>query len=261
MVRRVAISRPLATLISDDGAPLQSQGTGMKRKSMIYGGAVIIGLTAVLLVLIAMLRFEPGFYREAEMSSGPERKRKSVEFLANFGQLVSGIKLDARWNGYFTTEQANSYLAENFITDGTIDNLLPEGVRDPRIAFEDGKVHFAFRYGTPPWSTVVSVDLRVWLVQKEYNLVALELERIRAGLLPVSGRSVLERMAETIRQHNRGIEFNWYRHDGHPVALLRFQADKVMPTIRLQQLDITHGQMLIQGCAIDAQGGDEGAPK
>lgn len=233
----------------------------MKRKSMIYGGVVIVGLSVVLLVLIGMLRFEPSFYREAEMGSGPERRKKSAEFLSNFFQLWNGVKFDSRWSADFTTEQVNSYLAENFVTDGTIDNILPDGVREPRITFEDGKIHFAFRYGTPPWSTVVSVDLRVWLVQKEYNLVALELERIRAGLLPVSGRSVLERMAETIRQHNRGIEFNWYRHDGHPVALLRFQADKVMPTIRLQQLDITHGQMLIQGCAIDAAGGDESAPK
>lgn len=233
----------------------------MKRKSMIYGGVVIVGLSVVLVVLIGMLRFEPSFYREAEMGSGPERRKKSAEFLSNFFQLWNGVTSDAHWGTDFTTEQVNSYLAENFVTDGTIDKILPDGVREPRVAFEDGKIHFAFRYGAPPWSTIVSVDLRVWLVQKEYNLVALELERIRAGLVPVSGRSVLERMAETIRQHNRGIEFNWYRHDGHPVALLRFQADKVMPTIRLQQLDITHGQMLIQGCAINAAGGDESAPK
>jgi hypothetical protein len=233
----------------------------MKRKSMIYGGVVIVGVSVALLVLVGMLRYEPRFYREAEMGSGQDRRKKSAEFLSNVVQLWNGVKSDAHWGAEFTTEQANSYLAENFVTDGTIDNTLPDGVREPRVAFEDGKIHFAFRYGTPPWSTIVSVDLRVWLVQKEYNLVALELESIRAGLMPVSGRSVLERMAETIRQHNRGIEFNWYRHDGHPVALLRFQADKVMPTIRLQQLDVTHGQMLIQGCAIDAAGSDESAPK
>jgi hypothetical protein len=233
----------------------------MKRKSMMYGGAVVLGLTTVLLTVVISLRYQPAFYRAAEIAPGPERKKKSNEFLSAFFQLCNGVKFDSRWGADFTTSQVNSYLAENFVTDGTVDNILPDGVSDPRVVFEDGKIRFAFRYGTPPWSTIVSVDLRVWLVAKEYNLVALELERISAGFMPVSGRSVLERMAETIRQHNRGIEFNWYRHDGHPVALLRFQADKVMPTIRLQQLDITHGQMVIQGCAIGADGSDEAAVK
>ena len=233
----------------------------MKRKSMVYGGIVVAGLTAVIGGLVVVLRYEPAFYRAAAIAPGPDRKKQSNEFLSGCFQLWNGVRSDSRWGAEFTTSQANSYLAENFVTDGTVEKVLPDGVSDPRVAFENGKVRFAFRYGTPPWSTVVSVDLRVWLVAKEYNLVALELEGIRTGMMPVSGRSVLERMAETIRQHNRGLEFNWYRHEGHPVALLRFQADKVMPTIRLQHLEITDGQLFIQGCAIDAQGGDEAAAK
>lgn len=224
----------------------------MKRKSMMYGGIVVLVLLAVIGTLTVALRYEPAFYRDAGIAPGADRKKQSNEFLSTCFQLGDGVLHDSRWHAEFTTSRVNSYLAENFVTDGTVEKILPEGVSEPRVAFENGRVHFAFRYGKPPWSTVVSVNLRVWLVAKEYNLVALELEGIHAGMMPVSGRSVLERMAETIRQHNRGLEFNWYRHEGRPVALLRFQADKVMPTIRLQHLDITDGQLFVQGCAADA---------
>jgi hypothetical protein len=225
----------------------------MKRKSMMYGGAVVFILMVSVLTLAVVLRHEPVFYRSAAIAASPERKKGSMKFVNACLQLGNGIKLDSKWWGKFTTEETNSYLAENFLTDGTMEELLPHGVRDPRIGFEDGRIRLGFRYGRPPWSTVVSVDLRVWLVAKEYNMVALELERVRAGMIPISGRSVLERMGDTIRQHNRGLEFNWYRHDGKPVALLRFQADKVVPTIRLQQMEVKDGQLLIAGCAFEAQ--------
>lgn len=231
----------------------------MKRKSVMYVGGLVLTLSVLLLIIALVLRYEPPFFREAEVAAGPERKRQAMEFLSACFQLGNGIRLDSRWQGKITTEQANSYLSENFESD--VEKLVPPGVTDPRVTFDDGKIHLAFRYGSRPWSTVVSVDLRVWLVGKEYNVVALEVERIRAGLLPISGRSVLERLAEAIRSQNRGLEFNWYRHDGHPVALLRFQADRVVPTIRLQQLEVKPGELLIQGCAAEALVADDTTAK
>src|SRR5207244_1326754 len=93
------------------------------------------------------------------------------------------------------------------------------------------------------------IDLRVWLAAKEVNVVALELQALQAGSLPVSAQSLLERIYETARQQN--IDVSYYRHNGNPVALLRFQADQRTPTVQLQRLELQQGLLRISGRSID----------
>ena len=40
---------------------------------------------------------------------------------------------------------------------------------------------------------------------------------------------------------------SWYRHEGHPVALLRFQANQARPTLRLKVVSFEQGQVTIHG--------------
>jgi hypothetical protein len=225
----------------------------MKRKSVLYAVGLAFALITIMVVLVVVLRYEPAFYRNAEVPAGPNRKLKSVNFVTACIKLKDDSHAKVRWGtdrddtsgqNPITTEKINSFLAE----DPIFEKLVP-GMSEPRVVLEEGRVRMGFRYGKRPWSTVVSVDLKVWLVPKDYNAVALEVESVHVGLLPVSVHSVLERMAEAIRQQNRGIEFNWYRHDGHPVALLHFEADRPMPRFRLQEVEIRDGQLIVSGCA------------
>jgi hypothetical protein len=149
----------------------------------------------------------------------------------------------------FTDKQINSFFDADFGRLCRADKILPEGISAPRVAIEPDKIRLAFRYGTGPWSTVVSIDLRVWLAAKEVNVVALELQALHAGSLPVSAQSLLERIYETARQQN--IDVSYYRHNGNPVALLRFQADQRTPTVQLQRLELQQGLIRISGRSID----------
>src|SRR5205807_7493140 len=72
---------------------------------------------------------------------------------------------------------------------------------------------------------LVSLSLCAWLTPAETNVLALKLERFDAGLLPCSAQWLLERISETARQHN--IDVSWYRHEGHPVALIRSEERRV----------------------------------
>jgi hypothetical protein len=47
------------------------------------------------------------------------------------------------------------------------------------------RVRLAFRYGAEWWNTVITIDLRLWLVKSEANVVAMELVGY-AGSLPIS---------------------------------------------------------------------------
>jgi hypothetical protein len=222
----------------------------MRRKSIILTIAIVVLLTgSVGGTLALLLRHQPAFYHRATIPPGAHRTKCSEEFVGELARLVAGISEKRRWDGRFTEEQINSYCQENFLKEHAEDQPLPVGTSELRVAVDPERVRFGFRYGTGMWSTVISIDLRVWLVAKEPNLVALEFRGMYAGALPISSQSLLERVSETTRQHD--IDPTWYRYNGRPVLLLRFQAGRSRPTVQLQQLDLHQGVLCIGGRSLD----------
>jgi hypothetical protein len=225
----------------------------MSRKSLLLAIAIVLGLvggaTAVLAVL---LRHEPAFYLRSAVTPGDYRKKCSDEFESEFyNRLVGGVANKRQWDARFTEDQINSYFEEGFVQDHNAERPLPEWVHQPRVALEQDQIRLGFRYGTGIWSTVVSIDLRAWLVAKEPNVVALEFQGIHAGALPISTQWFLDQFFEAARQRD-SIDPTWYRHKGHPVLVLRFQADRSHPTFQLQRLDLRPGMLLITGRSLDS---------
>jgi hypothetical protein len=224
----------------------------MSRKSFILG-ITLLGLlgAAVAGILGLLVLHEPEFYHHAELPPGQEREQHSHDFEAKVFQLYNGINNDREWREKFTEAQINSYLEEDFIRSGIQDRMLPEGISDPRISFGPGKIRVAFRYGGHSWcSTIVTIDFGVWLCQKDVNVVAMELQGLHAGSLPITAQSLLDRVSEVARRQD--IEVTWYRLNGNPVAVLRFQATQPRPTVRLERLEVSEGQLLIVGRSAEA---------
>ncbi|HLJ94670.1 MAG TPA: hypothetical protein VKU02_15900 [Gemmataceae bacterium] len=222
----------------------------MNRRSIALTIAIVVLLAGGTGgTLAALLRHEPAFYARSAMPEGPQRTKSSGEFVGEFARLLFGISDKRQWDARFTEEQLNSYFQEDFLKEHPNDQPLPEGIRDPRVALEPDKLRVGFRYGPPTWSTIVSIDLRVWLVAKEPNVVALEFQGVHAGALPISSQSLLECASEAARRHD--IDPTWYRHNGHPVLLLRFQAGRSRPTFQVQQFDLHQGMLSISGRSLD----------
>jgi hypothetical protein len=223
----------------------------MKRRSVLFGiglGLLLVGVGAVLVLL---LFHEPAVYARAGQPEGDERKQLSGQFNSEFFRLYDEIQHDPKWGATFTQESINSYFDEDFVRTGIAKSVLPEGVTAPRIAFEPDKIRLAFRYHVGPWSTIITIDMRVWLANKrEPNVIALELQGLHAGSMPIAAQSLLEQISETARQN--GIEVIWYRYHGNPVALLKFQANQPHPTIQFLDLQLDTGKLIITGQAIDA---------
>jgi hypothetical protein len=213
----------------------------MTRKSVLLACGIVmllIGLTATALALL--LRHEPDFYRRATLAPGKERKRLASEFGGHYAQFTVNVKNEEKkWASEFTEQQINSFLEEDLARPDNLEKNFPEGIREPRVAIDENRFRFAFRYGRAPWSTVVSVDLNVWVVKKEPNVVAMQLMGLRAGGLPITSQTLLDRFAEALRQ--KDIEVNWYRLDGKPVAVVRFQPGHKSPTVMLQNLKLSPG--------------------
>src|SRR5437764_358064 len=69
---------------------------------------------------------------------------------------------------------------------------------------------------------------------------------------PISGRWLVEDVAKAGRESGSGLAVTWYRHNGHPVALLRFQADQAHPTLLLQDVHLDKGSLTIRGRSPEA---------
>lgn len=222
----------------------------MNRKSVLLGIGVLVLVAGFVSGMVLLVRREPAFYQAMALPEGKERKEQSSAFMTEFVGALDNVLNERPWDCRLTADQINSYFEEDFVRNGIAEKVLPEGIREPRIAIDSDKVRLAFRYGGPPWSTIVSIDLGLWLAPKEPNVIALELQGMRAGALPINAQSLLESIYETARQQNIDPS-PWYRHKGNPVTLLRFQADRPSPTIRLQRLELQPGVIVISGCPND----------
>jgi hypothetical protein len=224
----------------------------MSRRSFLLAlGLVVVFSVGVAAVLVGLVRHEPSQYSRPPMPDEPEaRQLGEREFKRKLFALIDAIHGDREWDEQFSDEQINSYLDDEFVRSGVDKQfLLPEGITRPRVMFGTDTIRLAFRYGSGAWSTVISIDLRVWVPGCEPNVVAMELQGFHAGALPISAQSLLDRVAEVGRQ--AGIDVSWYRLNGHPAALLRFGTDQPRQTVLLDTVTLQPGSLAVKGHAID----------
>jgi hypothetical protein len=222
-----------------------SEARAMTRRSFLLTFTIFtVLLCGGATVLCMLIRFEPSRYADSAIPPGPIRTEKSKEFYTEFCALITALSNEHDLDAHFTDEQINSYFVEGFVQSGLDHHMLPEEISQPRLVFEPDRVRLAFRYGSGFWSTVISVDMKVWLAKGEANAVLLELESFQAGFVPISAQSILERISEVGRRN--GIDVSWFRHEGHPVALLRFQADQPRTPLQLQAVRLEQGAVTIQ---------------
>jgi hypothetical protein len=224
----------------------------MRRKSLWMAiGLLVLIAGSIGATLVALTRHVPAFYAQSAMAPGPQRKELSKKFeQGEMLHLISGIKNGGQdnagnWRGNIYESQLNAYLQEEFLTSGKAKEWLPEGISEPRVVFEQNRIRLGFRYGTPPWSTIISINFKLWVAKQEPNVVVLELQGLHAGALPVSAQSLLEDISEALRR--RGIQVSWFRHDGYPTAAIQFQSDQPHPTAQLRQIDLKAGALTILG--------------
>ncbi len=226
----------------------------IRTRVLVSLGLFLLFLACSGFTLCVLIKHEPTFYKEASKLAGLERTAQSAEFEGRCFNLINGIQ--ARypdWWEVFTTDQINAFLQEGFLTSWGGDNNLPDGFHDLRVQIEDGMLRLGCRYGKGFWSTTITIDLKIWLVAKEVNLIGMELVSLRAGGLPVSRQIVLDYITEAA--HRKNIDVKWFHRKSNPVAIMKLQADQVRPTIQIQRLDLQLGKMIIVGRSTDVHVG------
>jgi hypothetical protein len=216
-------------------------------------------LVAVLLLLLvggvaatlaALVRREPAWYAAAAVPPGPERLANSDAFRTEFSAMYNSLGKEAEPQIRLTDTQINSFFEEEFLAMHYDHQFSSENISQPRVAFDQDHLKIGFRYGHGLWSSIVTVNLRIWVPDQEPNAIALELESFRAGALPITAQSLLEEIAEIGRKNN--LDVNWYRLHNHPVALVRFQPDQPRPTFQLTAVQLKDHSLTVQWRTIDS---------
>ncbi|HXD89153.1 MAG TPA: hypothetical protein VN641_21860 [Urbifossiella sp.] len=219
----------------------------MFRRSRLTALLLLVGGVGVCMGgLYYLAKREPDFYNRAPDPDGFETRERAAQLLTRVQDLKNEIRSRYEWGETFTAEDLNCFFVQNMGDKGGLASLLPEGVHSPRVAIDGDRLKIGFKYGAGFWSTVVWVELKVWLVKDEPNLVAVEVCDLRTGSLPVGSQSVLDSISESAREWN--IDVTWYRNGSNPVGLFRFFANQVgQPSSQILTLEVKDGKIMVAG--------------
>ncbi len=209
---------------------------------------VWIGATVVLLVagaaagLFFLGQKPPAFYEQARVSTGDETKRRadSKRFVQSVLKVVDDAQRQQRWTEELSIAELNAWLADEL--PRKYGEWLPKQVREPRVAVDGDRLLVGAEIQRGAWKGIVSVRLRPWLARP--NQLALEVESISAGVLPLPVDQLLE---EVVRRAEReGWSIGWREAGGHDVLIIdldgRFGRDILVDEIR-----IADGRLIISG--------------
>ena len=194
--------------------------TSSKRKRLILAGLVASPLLVVPAAIWLSLTHQPTFYRALTDVPRDQREAKARRFVASSLQLRNDISNERDWQAVFTDQEVNAWLADDLVTHFA-DQIPPE-IHEPRVAFGVDRITLAFQLDRGPIRSVI------WVVAQarvpEDNVLALTLEKIRAGVIPISAERLIGPITDQAREH--GLDVKWTREGGLPVALIRYKPDR-----------------------------------
>jgi hypothetical protein len=233
------------------------------RKRKLFGmcGITFLVLAGGLAGLGAVAKHEPSFYRQSQVPPCKARKELADTFVSNFTQMLLYRGRKETWGFDATEAQINSFFAEILMQHGEAEGLHSLGISSPGVILEEapkdgagnpipgGHLRLAFRYGSGWFSTIISYEMRIWLVPKEANVIAVEVQRARAGGLPISNQTILYQLADYARKQNYKV--NLFRHEGSSVAIIDLQGDQQQPKNLLTMLNVGPSTLSIRGRTLD----------
>lgn len=221
-----------------------------QRWCWLCGSAIFLAAGAVL-ALTLVVKHEPTFYRNNRIPEGTERTTQANDFLRKFGQMMINVKTrQETWACDATEVEINSFFEEAFVRLGQAESLRKLGISAPTVSIDGDHLRLAFRYGEGWFSSVISYDLKVWLVPKEPNVIAVQILSARAGALPISSQSILAPLVEFAAKQD--FEVTPFRHEGTPVVIIRLQPNQpTNPIWALTGLRFSAQEMSIRGKTLE----------
>ena len=217
----------------------------MRRRSGRRSAFLLVAILALMGGgLFAAATYVPPFYKQAEFESDQiEFGSESSRLMTRVNDLSNDITAKPEWGATFEARELNCFLHE-YATE--VNARLGGHIHTPRMSFDGDRVRLGVRSGTGLFSLIFWIELRVWLVKSEPNCLAVEISSIKAGLIPIAGQSILDRVTEAARASN--VDVAWYRNNGKPVGIFRLFTDQSRRQPKqIRAVQIREGQLTIAG--------------
>lgn len=216
---------------------------------------ILIGLftLVVVAIIVAFVAYRasqavPAFYRRV-LVVAPEDSQLADDLERNVLELRNDVHKPGAWEAEFSDAQINSWLATELPKN--FPRALPPGVSDPRVAVEDGRVHFACRFKGKKLQTVVSLRLDVSVTERP-NVLMVRVDGARAGWLPIPFKRFMEDVTRIAR--DAGVGLRWTDEEGDPVALVTLPEVHESGTrfrIEVDTIQVGDGKVVCYGRTLD----------
>ncbi|MFN0055192.1 MAG: hypothetical protein ACKV0T_23710 [Planctomycetales bacterium] len=218
----------------------------MSRKSAVITVGLALAVTVTAATALWMLSYQPGFYRTALQNELPpeERRDRSKRFVQATLRLVDEIRNEEQWSEEFAEPGVNSWLADELPTKYA--EWLPEGIAAPRVQFEQGALQIAFQAKRDYWSGVVSARVRAWVAGP--NELALEIQSLKAGLIPIPLDDAIDSIVEEMNR--QGWRLEWKQSSGKDVLVVwldRLGSSGDEPRPVLEGIELLPGRLRVSG--------------
>jgi len=221
----------------------------MRRRGLIKTLLILAALFALSVVIVGMLlKQEPDFYvREKKDGPRPDDSAQAGKVVTRLNELMEDVRMTQKgdWGATFTADELNAFFRDGESGTNPLTAALLGDLPDPRVSIDDDRLRIAFREGNDFWSAIILLELRMWLVEGQSNLVAMEIVRFQAGAMPLPKNWVLDDIGHAARRLSADV--NWYRNGENPVAICKLYANQHRPETQVTTLRIGDGCLAIGG--------------
>jgi len=235
--------------------PSQRQGrqrgavsvSSRKRKIWILLVAFLLLLGLGLFLFYRAAKHVPEFYRQARVSSARQEQQFGEEFKQQLVDLQTDLEKNQRFETILSEDQINGWLATTVAQQHA--HRLPSGMRDPRVAIQQGEVKVGshFRRG--------KIDTVVWLVadlklNDKSNVLEIRLRGLKAGLIPFSIERFQEQITSSLTRAK--LKITWVKDAEEVTARIqlpeRFEGLEGK-SVQFERIELQSGGLLFSGRA------------
>ena len=212
------------------------------RRGIWIGAAVLLLLAGAGVGIFLLGRKPPEFYKQALAATvdASKRQAESKHFVQSVMQIVDDAQRQQRWTEELSIAEMNAWLADEL--PRKYGEWLPRQVKEPRVAVDGDRLLVGAEIQRGQWKGILSCRLRPWLARP--NELALEIESISAGLLPLPVDQLLE---EVVRRAQReGWKVGWRQTGGHDVLLINLEG-RFGRDILVDEIGVADGRLIISG--------------
>jgi hypothetical protein len=215
------------------------------RAMLVLLATFVVGAAILLTAAYRASQAVPEFYEAALVSKPVQQKAAADALERQVLHLHNEVRRPGRWEARFSQDQINGWLAADL--PAKFPGALPRGVSDPRVNIQPEKMQLAVRYQQGDVLTVLSLAGDAYLTDRP-NEIAVRIERVRAGAVPVPLGQFLEKIAE--RATDAGLPLRWTEEDGDPVAIVALPLHRREfrgRNLQVDKLEIGEGEIVVSG--------------